>query len=81
MSVAFILFVLSCVCRERPCDGLISRPRRPTDCVRDQETEGGQDPAKGCRAINRQNTLISSGGVDIVNLVKCTSCLNENILQ
>jgi hypothetical protein len=30
---AFILSVLSCVCRQRPCDGLITRPRSPTDCV------------------------------------------------
>jgi hypothetical protein len=27
------------VLRYRPCDGLIPRPRSPTDCVSDQETE------------------------------------------
>jgi hypothetical protein len=28
-----------CVCRQRPCDGLIPRPRGPTVCVKDYETE------------------------------------------
>jgi hypothetical protein len=27
------------VCWQRSCDGLIPRPRSPTDCVKDQETE------------------------------------------
>jgi hypothetical protein len=36
MSVCvYSVFVLSCV----PCDTLIRRPRSPTDCVKDQETE------------------------------------------
>jgi hypothetical protein len=41
MSVlcAFILGLCCPVCRERPCDGLIPRPRRPADCVYDQEPE------------------------------------------
>jgi hypothetical protein len=40
MSVlrAFIM-CLCCVCRSRPCNGLIARPRSSTDCVQDQETE------------------------------------------
>jgi hypothetical protein len=29
MSVCFIL----CLCRQRPWDGLIPRPRSPTDCL------------------------------------------------
>jgi hypothetical protein len=34
MSVyAFILCLCCFVCRWRPCDGLISRPRGPTHCV------------------------------------------------
>jgi hypothetical protein len=27
------------MCMQRPCEGLIPRPRSPTDCVKDQETE------------------------------------------
>jgi hypothetical protein len=27
------------VCRQRSCDGLIPRPRCPTDCVKDYETD------------------------------------------
>jgi hypothetical protein len=35
MSVcAFILCLCFSVCRRRPCDGLISRPRSPTVCVK-----------------------------------------------
>jgi hypothetical protein len=30
---AFILSLCYSVCGQRPCDGLIPRPRRPTDCV------------------------------------------------
>jgi hypothetical protein len=30
----YSVFVLSCVCSYRPCDGLISRPRSPTACVK-----------------------------------------------
>jgi hypothetical protein len=40
MSVyVYSVFVLSCVCRLSPGDGLIPRTRRPTDRVKDQETE------------------------------------------
>jgi hypothetical protein len=30
---AFILCLCCLVCRQRPCDGLIPRPRSPTDCL------------------------------------------------
>jgi hypothetical protein len=49
------LFSLCCpVCRERPWDGLIPRPRSPNDCVlQDEETEkASKAQQKGCRAIN-----------------------------
>jgi hypothetical protein len=36
---AFILCLFCPVCRQRPYDGLILRPRSPTDYVKDQETE------------------------------------------
>jgi hypothetical protein len=41
MSVlcAFILCLSCSLCRYRPYDGLIPRPRNPTDCVQDQETK------------------------------------------
>jgi hypothetical protein len=41
MSVlcAFILCLFSPVCRQRSYDGLLPRPRCPTDCVKDLETE------------------------------------------
>jgi hypothetical protein len=35
----YSVFVLFYVKVEWPCDGLISRPRSPTDCLCDQETE------------------------------------------
>jgi hypothetical protein len=35
----FCVCVVLCVGSERPCVGLITRPRSPTDCVKDQETE------------------------------------------
>jgi hypothetical protein len=48
MDVSVRLF---CVCAVL-CDGLISRPRSPTDYVKDQETEkSSQGPTKGCRDI------------------------------
>jgi hypothetical protein len=36
---AFILCLCCPVCRQRPCDGLITRPISPTICVKDYETE------------------------------------------
>jgi hypothetical protein len=36
---AFILCLCCPLCRWRPCDGLMPRPRSPTDCVEDQVTE------------------------------------------
>jgi hypothetical protein len=36
---AFILCLYCPVWRERPCDGLIPRPRSPTDSVKDEEIE------------------------------------------
>jgi hypothetical protein len=40
MDVVYVyyVFVLPCV-QVRPCDELIPRPRSPTDCVKDVETE------------------------------------------
>jgi hypothetical protein len=47
-------FCLYCpVCRYRPCVWLIPHPRRPTDCVQNQETEkNSQGPTVGCRAFD-----------------------------
>jgi hypothetical protein len=55
----FILCFCCFVCRKRPCDELIPRPRRPTDCVLNKKLkECGQGP-KGCRAIeNERNYYI-----------------------
>jgi hypothetical protein len=36
---AFILCLCFSVCRQRPLDELIPRPRSPTVCVNDYETE------------------------------------------
>jgi hypothetical protein len=51
---AFILCLCCPVCRQPPCDGLIPRPRSPTDCVKDQKTEKAVkvQPTKWCRAID-----------------------------
>jgi hypothetical protein len=53
----FSLFVY----RQRPCDELISRPRRPTKCLRSNkpsETESfmelGQGPNWGCSANGKK---------------------------
>jgi hypothetical protein len=35
----YSVFVLSCVCKQRPYEGLIHRPRSTTDRVKGQETE------------------------------------------
>jgi hypothetical protein len=40
MSVcAFILCLYCPACRQRPCDGLIPRPRSPTVCVKKKITK------------------------------------------
>jgi hypothetical protein len=53
MNVCVCLFCYP-VCRQRPCDSLIPRPRSPTVCVkRPRNWKSGQGPAKGCRAIDR----------------------------
>jgi hypothetical protein len=36
---AFIMYLCCPVCRQRPCGRLIPRPKSPTYCVKDQETE------------------------------------------
>jgi hypothetical protein len=52
---AFILCLCCPVFRHRPCDGLITRQRSPTDCVkRSRNWKSGQGPTNGCRAIDRQ---------------------------
>jgi hypothetical protein len=55
---AFILSFCCSVCRERPCDGLISRPRSPTDsyrlCIGLRNWKSGQGTTKGCIATDRQ---------------------------
>jgi hypothetical protein len=47
---AFILCLCCPVCRWRPCEWLIPRPRSPTDCVEGQETEKRPSPTKGSTA-------------------------------
>jgi hypothetical protein len=60
---AFILWWLCCcVCRQRPCDVLISRTRNPTNCVKGQGTEkAAKSEQMICGAIERQT--ISWDGV------------------
>jgi hypothetical protein len=56
MDVNFCICACFCVCEQRPCNELITRPRSPTDCLRSRknrsETEGfmevGQGPNWGC---------------------------------
>jgi hypothetical protein len=55
MDVCVCLFCLCCpVYRQRPCDGLIPRPRSPTDYVtkRLSNWEIGHGQTKGCRATD-----------------------------
>jgi hypothetical protein len=44
------------VCRWRPCNGLIPRPRTPTDFYRIKKLKSGQCP-EGCRAIEREREI------------------------
>jgi hypothetical protein len=50
---AFILCLCCPVCRQRPCDGLITRPKSPAVCViRLRNWRRGQGPTNVCRAID-----------------------------
>jgi hypothetical protein len=53
MLVCVFILCLCCpVCRQRPCDGLITRPRCPRACVKKrlQNWRRDQGPTKGCNA-------------------------------
>jgi hypothetical protein len=56
MSVCALILCLCCsVRRQQPCNGLIPRPRSPTDCVKNEETEkSSQGLTKGCRATESE---------------------------
>jgi hypothetical protein len=58
MDVWFVYVFFLCLCcpvfRQRPCDGLITRPRRPTICKNDHETEKGARAHVGCRASEKK---------------------------
>jgi hypothetical protein len=46
----------SSVFRQRPCVGLIPRPRSPLDCLKLRNWKRGQGPTNGCRAIDSRFT-------------------------
>jgi hypothetical protein len=59
MSVC-VSFVFVCfpVCRQRPCDGFITRPRSATGCVkRSRNWKSDQGKTNGCRGIDRYRTV------------------------
>jgi hypothetical protein len=51
----FILCSCCSVCRQRPCDGLISSPRSPTDCVQIKKLKKAAKIHKGSRVIIELN--------------------------
>jgi hypothetical protein len=59
--LVFLCFVV--LCRQRPCDGLITRPRSPTICrnrLGRQKIRGGKGPYLDCRANwRRRRTILS----------------------
>jgi hypothetical protein len=61
MDVLYVLILFLCcpLFRYRPCDELITRPRSPTVCKIDHETEKSEARAQGgCRASEKEHILV-----------------------
>jgi hypothetical protein len=69
------------VYRQRPCDGLIPRPRIPTECVQITKLKSGQGPTKGCRAIDRYILAVSTINYYAIFVLRNVQSLYTNILS
>jgi hypothetical protein len=55
LYVRLFCLYLCCVCRYRPCNGLIIRLSTPTVCMKElRNWRRGQGPTEGCRAIDER---------------------------